>query len=779
MRFLIFIRRLLRQYSMETYNIIFFIIITCFFLFTYTIDYDPRKTIADEIDTSPIVKKVNYVNNIIKNREFAIHQFPYYLYYDVIPLGKLQYYKWQIFNDEISRYTLYQRYDNKYNIFNVNFKGKNLAQNDTLPLITSFNIEKADVDKFIFIHPSNQEVFNFSFVKTSPTGFLQSDNSNTNKIYRIRVSKDSINENTKSTLYVNNIYKNEEYRPDEKTFVEDNFINDNYIYYDLQKIRPSDFPKINDSCVVLRDSIYEDETKYLANRNCSDTLIIGHCKILDKTASINNVYYVCKEGPNEITVLDPISLFSSLKSNRLVSNLKSNRKIIRTDISVFKNYKSLKLNSDVDSTYIKVIADGNKIYVLSVFNMDDSSKGCNIYKFNDGNVSNSNGILLKYVLKGCKRNEKIIFEKINENACYLLCSNNKIAKCLKINLTSDNDPIEPERKLAFGYYTEDLNFNNQKASVSIGDDYVYQLCNLKNSYSIIYDDKSVTHIDTIEDLKLCNTFNNYRLLSLHFSDRNGEFMGILGNGLCFFYIVKGSNGKYTYLNVNSKINWNSYPFKVEKRLDPYYFSLMVLLLFILNYFGRIIVKSLSVVEKEKKNKKILQLYPSLYNKLVSIEKSITELKYSSFKMLSLGVGCGIGGVLISYIVYRREDIEIYTGSWTDINNIMRILRPSILLLFIESFTFFFLKQYRVIFNEYKLFYSLKLKLLNYIHILELNDSADIATDNINVSKELSINMLSEKFDLYETNMKTQINEFDNTKIIEITKLLEEIKKQAK
>lgn len=155
--------------------------------------------------------------------------------------------------------------------------------------------------------------------------------------------------------------------------------------------------------------------------------------------------------------------------------------------------------------------------------------------------------------------------------------------------------------------------------------------------------------------------------------------------------------------------------------------------------------------------------------MLRLEKETNLLKSRSDRMLGLGVFFGGLGVCFSIVMFKMSDMNL--GSWTEPRTILSILRPIILLIFVEIFTFFFLKQYRIIFNEYKLFYSVYLKLLNYFHLLELNKDEATQKDLITA---INAALLTEKYDLYETGIKTQVNEFDSSTAMQ--KLFESLRK---
>lgn len=226
----------------------------------------------------------------------------------------------------------------------------------------------------------------------------------------------------------------------------------------------------------------------------------------------------------------------------------------------------------------------------------------------------------------------------------------------------------------------------------------------------------------------------------------------------FLLAAKDNQGNYKYKLVGKHSKLPKDIFSAIPENDNYITCLLLALLLVFYFFGRIFfvewVNSLSHKDKEE----YLNRIPSLKRKILKIEQIANNLKMWSNTMLALGITFGVGGLAAFYIVVGINFDTNSITDWSSPNTALNFLRPTFLLIFIETFTFFFLRQYRVIFNEYKLFYSVYLRLYNYFHLIEIEPGEKISDNMIKILIE---KLQNEKFDLYESNKTSQINEFDN------------------
>ena len=237
------------------------------------------------------------------------------------------------------------------------------------------------------------------------------------------------------------------------------------------------------------------------------------------------------------------------------------------------------------------------------------------------------------------------------------------------------------------------------------------------------------------------------------------------------------DSKYDY-KIIGNINWPVDAFDVYEEIDPFYIILLVafvITLYFSLYFSlrSFFANRIRPIDYDSEDS-VFKRVPTLTGKIKMVENIVKILMLRSDTMLGLGVIFGVGGVLASIIVFQITEPGV--TSWSDPHTILGIIRPVILLAFIETFTFFFLKQYRIIFNEYKLFYSVYLRLLNYYHIIECDSKL---RESVETAKDLKSALLTEKFELYEQNTRTAINEFDDNFIIKLLEKYGDAFKQGK
>ena len=103
-------------------------------------------------------------------------------------------------------------------------------------------------------------------------------------------------------------------------------------------------------------------------------------------------------------------------------------------------------------------------------------------------------------------------------------------------------------------------------------------------------------------------------------------------------------------------------------------------------------------------------------------------------MLYLGIVIGIFGIGFFLILIENHKAQLGNEGWTT-KEIFNFVQPIALLLFLETLSLFFLRQYRIIFKEYKIFYSVYLRLFNYFHLLEL-ETKDPEADKTQLRSQL-------------------------------------------
>lgn len=94
----------------------------------------------------------------------------------------------------------------------------------------------------------------------------------------------------------------------------------------------------------------------------------------------------------------------------------------------------------------------------------------------------------------------------------------------------------------------------------------------------------------------------------------------------------------------------------------------------------------------------------MYDDVVKSEKRANELYNRSTFMLILGLLIAVLGVVVFYI-----SLPDYKELPNENRYLMFAIRPTLILIFIQSIAFYILKQYRSLINDYKYFYSEYLK----------------------------------------------------------------------
>lgn len=167
--------------------------------------------------------------------------------------------------------------------------------------------------------------------------------------------------------------------------------------------------------------------------------------------------------------------------------------------------------------------------------------------------------------------------------------------------------------------------------------------------------------------------------------------------------------------------------------------------------------------------------PFLKAKLQALENKAKELRARSEGMLSLGILLGVGGAVAGVITFKYSQLT-NADTWTP-KALFSLLRPFVLLTFIQVFTFFFLKQYRIIFNEYKRFYSSFLKAANYVNAIEMNSDVLVSNNVVDaeMKKVIANKILDEITQLHENDTMAKIDEFDHESITKVGDIIDKFK----
>jgi len=254
-----------------------------------------------------------------------------------------------------------------------------------------------------------------------------------------------------------------------------------------------------------------------------------------------------------------------------------------------------------------------------------------------------------------------------------------------------------------------------------------------------------------------------------------EYVADYGNGLALVRIIKNNN-KYEYHFIGN-IAWPKDFLSVDQSIDVFYIIILIAFCgtaYVIFYF---ICRSYFNSERrivDYSSQSVFMHLPLLKTKVQMIESDMNQLKLRSDYMLALGMFFGVGGVLASIVTFQITEATI-GNSWTNPHTFLGIFRPVILLVFIETFTFYFLKQYRIIFNEYKRFYSAFLNMCGYFNIIELQkvNDGDISGDT---KKTILDKLRDENMALHENNTLKQVDEFDHDSMLKLIEAMDKFKK---
>ena len=151
----------------------------------------------------------------------------------------------------------------------------------------------------------------------------------------------------------------------------------------------------------------------------------------------------------------------------------------------------------------------------------------------------------------------------------------------------------------------------------------------------------------------------------------------------------------------------------------------------------------------------------LYQDVTKAEKKSSELYTRSTLMLILGLFVAIAGIIIFYITLPDfSDIKDRS------NYIALAIRPALVLFFIQSISFYLLKQYRTLINDYKYFHDEYLKKSRIFTAYQLLQDENVSNNKLKIIDTL-LNLSVEENSKSSNNEDTLEN--PNDKILEIIK----------
>lgn len=150
----------------------------------------------------------------------------------------------------------------------------------------------------------------------------------------------------------------------------------------------------------------------------------------------------------------------------------------------------------------------------------------------------------------------------------------------------------------------------------------------------------------------------------------------------------------------------------------------------------------------------------LYQNTIKAEKKAQELYNRSTLMLILGLLIAIVGVLIFYFTLP----EFKVGSSKDY--VVLTIRPTLILLFIQSISFYLLRQYRSLINDYKYFHNEYLKKSQIFTTHQLMQTENISDLEMKLIESL---IYQAKNDKQSENISE--NDLPNEKVLDVIKTI--------
>lgn len=742
-------------YKVHYYSIIFAFLLISIVAILMPKENSDEKEIVEFLHRSNGPDKILYYSNISRGKEFEINKFPY------------------IFNYKISPNIDYGRgYGQEYN---YGFTSDNVAISNNRDIIISDNKQQA-----INIYKLDKNTAEpIKSIKTGPINSINKISENSRLFEISKYDYDRPLSGYSQFLYFDEDLNIKKIFSNNSDKYENKLVNKRFTYYygnsnyfikykniDTLPTRYELSDEIDDDSDDEIDYFSKTNTENFVKNTHQESGIIDTIKLKSINhiiSFINNPYMAYGIGNKDFE--DQIFIFS----------IDSSKKFTITDANGFLNQQNLYITLDpnlYDSSTRIVIKDFNiyfycikndifsysKMYFLDFAKKFNSSND-NAYSPNHLEFNNSKSIRIKE--KRMISNSKNDIEFTTNNA-YII--NYSTGQVLKI----DNKATDTTYNL-FDYSVNISSYNSSKnifdnTGLIFFDNVAYRFN--RYSFECIYGNSKIDKMDSV-------ALTQFDYLDNIPNDEYLEFIGFFYNRkFPFVHIREGRDHKlsYNYFNDSPSNSFNL--FKVEKSPDIYVIIILIFFIISIYVIGLIFIGNKKISLSFFESSEIYNLIPSLADKVSNIINNTNELKLRSNRMLSLGIIFGVLGVVSAILIFSMEQNTIY-NSWTEPKLIFKILRPTILLVFIESFSIFFLKQYRVIFNEYKLFYSIYLKIYNYYHIIEISCSK-IPTST---SKQLSDKLLNEVFDIYNKDSNAKVNEFDSPDIIKLIEAISKIKEK--
>jgi|GEM_PF-5576594 len=371
----------------------------------------------------------------------------------------------------------------------------------------------------------------------------------------------------------------------------------------------------------------------------------------------------------------------------------------------------------------------------------------------------------------------VILKKINgifgfsSTTAWLSIESESGSELAKVNLRQNNgtppkDSIQiigkPQFKVEQNYQVNDDGFVAYEIKQSNDNNQLkFFICKndqVKFEESSLYSITDSTTAKAISDLRLFFPSNTKRFEFIVFSDNvlKGAFQilpDIINKSMAIKLVgEKGSDPK-------NLLSWGSLGKMGITETFDYFFGVLMIITGILIYFLGLFY----VLDSSNSNPSPMAIkLPNeeklsvLNNKVSYLYNTTQSLKLRSEIMLWIGLMIGIAGML-AFVFSLKSVIKEVHITKTNADFIIPLLRTFSIFSFMEIFAFYFLKQYRITFNEYKRFCSHYLRALNYFQYIQITN--EFANHSIDL-KELKEVLLKDISVLHEDGIQDKINEFD-------------------
>ncbi len=156
------------------------------------------------------------------------------------------------------------------------------------------------------------------------------------------------------------------------------------------------------------------------------------------------------------------------------------------------------------------------------------------------------------------------------------------------------------------------------------------------------------------------------------------------------------------------------------------------------------------------------LHSILYVDMIKSERKSTELYNRSTLMLILGLLIALLGVVIFYLTLPE-----FKGESNPMNYLSLTIRPTFILIFIQSIAFYLLKQYRSLIQDYKYFHEDYLKKSQNFVTYQLMQNDNLKEIELKLIDKLLSENDNEKIRTQDLN----VDKLANEKLVDILKLI--------